>query len=196
LRRATQEANMLDKPSGKRLSLGERVRELLRIDGQGNKADPTPRGRLPKEPQERKRQFATWYVFIAFLGLMLIQYIWLQNDQVETIPYSEFEQLLADNKISDVLVGSDTMQGTLKEPLPDGRKLFYTVRVDPDLAAKLQAHGVKITGAPSSNWLSTILSWALPIFVFYLIWIYAVRRMAERQGLGGVPACPIPSHQT
>jgi cell division protease FtsH len=38
------------------------------------------------------------------------------------------------------------------------------------------------TGAPSSNFFSTILSWALPIFFFYLIWTYGIRRMAERQG--------------
>ena len=89
---------------------------------------------------------------------MLIQYLWLQYTQVETIPYSQFEQLVDENKISEVLVGSDTIQGTLKEPFPDGRKLFNTVRVEPDLAAKLSAHGVKVTGAPSSNFLSTILS--------------------------------------
>jgi len=175
---------MLDKPSSK--EPGERVRQFLGLNRRNGKADPTPNGRLPKEPEERKHQFATWYVFIAFLGLMLIQYLWLQFTQVETIPYSQFQQLLTDNKISDVLVGSDTIQGTLKEPLPDGRKLFYTVRVDPDLADKLQAHGVKITGAPSSNLLSTILSWVLPIFIFYLIWMYAIRGMAERQGFGGL----------
>jgi cell division protease FtsH len=177
---------MLDTPSSKKLLPGERVRQFLGLSGRSGKADPTPKGGQPTEPEERKHQFATWYVFIAFLGLMLIQYLWLQYTQVETIPYSEFEHLLTDNKISDVLVGSDTIQGTLKEPLPDGRKLFYTVRVAPDLADKLQAHGVKITGAPSSNWLSTILSWVLPIFVFYLIWMYAVRGMAERQGFGGL----------
>jgi cell division protease FtsH len=66
---------MVDKPSSKKLLLGERVRQLLGLDRRSSKADPTPRGRLPKEPQERKHQFATWYVFIAFLGLMLIQYV-------------------------------------------------------------------------------------------------------------------------
>ena len=117
---------------------------------------------------------------------MLIQYVWLVYTQVETIPYSQFEQLLNENKISEVLVGHDFIQGTLKQPLPDGRKLFYTVRVDPALADMLKAHGVTITGAPSNNFLATILSWALPIFLFYLIWTYGIRRMAERQGLGGL----------
>ena len=117
---------------------------------------------------------------------MLIQYLWVQYTQIETIPYSQFEQLLDQNKISEVLVGSDTIQGTLKEPFPDGRKLFSTTRVDPELASKLTAHGVKVTGAPSSNFFSTILSWVVPIFIFYLIWTYGIRRMAERQGFGGL----------
>ena len=78
---------------------------------------------------------------------MLIQYLWLQYSQVESVPYSQFEQLLDENKISEVLVGSDSIQGTLKEPLPDGRKLFSTTRVDPELAGKLSAHGVRVTGA-------------------------------------------------
>src|ERR1700686_1912975 len=126
------------------------------------------------------------YIFAAFLGVMLIQFLWLRFTQIETIPYSQFEQLLAENKVSEVLVGTETVQGTLKEPFPDGRKLFYTVRVDPELADKLKEHGVTITGAPSSNFFSTILSWVVPIFIFYLIWTYGIRRMAERQGFGGL----------
>ena len=61
-----------------------------------------------------------------------------------------------------------------------------SARVDPGLADKLKEHGVTITGAPSSTFLSTVLSWVLPIFIFYLIWTYGFRRVAERQGLGGL----------
>ena len=100
----------------------------------------------------------------------------------------KFEQLVDENKIAEVLVGQETIQGILKVPFPDGRKMFYTVRVEPGLADKLRAHGVVITGAPSSTILSTILSWVLPIFIFYLIWTYGIRRMAERQGFGGLMA--------
>jgi cell division protease FtsH len=142
--------------------------------------------RTLKEPEERKHQFVTWYIFAAFLGVMLVQFLWLRFTQVDTIPYSQFEQLLDENKIAEVLVGQETVQGTLKEPFPDGRKEFYTLRVEPELADKLRAHGVAVTGAPSSTLLSTILSWVLPIFIFYLIWSYGLRRMAERQSLGGL----------
>jgi len=139
-----------------------------------------------KEPEERKHQFVVWYIFAAFLGVVLIQSLWLRFTQVETISYSQFEQLLQDNKIAEVLVGQDTIEGKLKDPLPDQKRLFYTVRVDPAFADRLKAHGVTITGALSTNLLPTILSWVLPIFIFYLIWMYGFRSMAERQGFGGL----------
>jgi cell division protease FtsH len=163
-----------------------RFLQFFGLENSRESASAKAKNRPTKEPEERKHQFATWYIFAAFLGVMLIQYLWLQYTQIEIIPYSQFEQLVDQNKISEVLVGSDTIQGTLKEPFPDGRRLFNTVRVEPDLAAKLSAHGVKVTGAPSSNFLSTILSWVLPVFIFYLIWTYGIRRMAERQGFGGL----------
>ena len=177
---------MLDKPSKDMQSaLPKRLRELL-----GYQDEPEQKGpnRPRKEPEERKQQFATWYIFAAFLGVMLIQFLWLRFSQVETIPYSQFQQLVDENKIVSVVVGSETIQGTLKEPTKEGRKLFYTVRVEAELADRLKAHGVTVTGVPTNTLLSTILSWALPIFIFYLIWMYGFRRMAERQGLGGLMA--------
>jgi cell division protease FtsH len=183
------ETDMLDqRRDTENSTLGWRFLKLL---GHGEAPSAGPGkgktgSRTPKEPEERKHQFATWYIFAAFLGVMLVQFLWLRFTQVDTIPYSQFEQLLDENKIAQVLVGQETIQGTLKEPFPDGRKEFYTVRVEPELADKLRAHGVVITGAPSSTFLSTILSWVLPIFIFYLIWTYGFRRMAERQGLGGL----------
>ncbi len=97
----------------------------------GDKAVGSTRRSRRKEPEERKHQFAIWYAFVAFLGVMLIQYVWLVFSQVETIPYSQFEQLLSENKISEVTVGADSIQGTLKSRFLTVGRLFYTVRVDP-----------------------------------------------------------------
>src|ERR1700674_356218 len=114
---------MLDQPSPQPTP-GRRFLQYVRekTTGDSGAGANTKKNGARKEPEERKHQFATWYIFAAFLGLMLIQSLWLRYSQVETIPYSQFEQLLADNKISEVLVGTETIQGSLKEPLPDGRK--------------------------------------------------------------------------
>src|ERR1700730_13314270 len=92
----SRETYMLDKPAGDMdPAPGWR---FLRFLGFGDDRDKAaePKARKPqKEPEERKHRFATWYVFAAFLGVMLIQSLLLRFSQVETIPYSEFEQLLA-----------------------------------------------------------------------------------------------------
>jgi cell division protease FtsH len=128
---------MLDKRSNDGESAP--ARPILRFLGLDNSRDHESSGRRDrsaKELEERKHQFAIWHIFAAFLGLMLIQYLLVQDAQIETIPYSQFEQLLDQNQISEVLIGSETIQGTLKEPFPDGRKRFSTIRVDPaDLSA-------------------------------------------------------------
>lgn len=74
-----------------------------------------------------------WYAVAAVIGVLLFQYFWTAYTQIETIPYSQFEQLLAEDKITEVTVGADSIEGTLKEPLPSGKRSFFVVRVDPRL---------------------------------------------------------------
>jgi cell division protease FtsH len=104
----------------------------------------------------------------------------------DSIPFSQFEQLVAQGSVTEVAVGQDTIQGKLKDKLPSGKSAFVTARVDPALAEKLEAKGVVVTGVPSGGLFQTILSWIVPIFVFYLVWIFLGRRVADRQGFGGL----------
>ena len=77
---------MLDKPSdnAEARSRPTCVRRFLISLSGGEKPSPAAKDRLPKEPEERKHQFAVWYIFAAFLGVMLFQYLWLQYSQVES----------------------------------------------------------------------------------------------------------------
>ena len=138
------------------------------------------------EPDARKRQIMIWYVLAAMFGVLLFQQFWSSYSQVETIPYSQFETLLDQNKVAEVTVGADSIQGTLKEPLPDGKREFYAVRVDPQLFEKLASHQVVVNGAASGGIVQTILSWVIPVAIFYLIWMFLFRRLAEKQGFGGL----------
>jgi len=135
---------------------------------------------------DKKRDLAVWYVFFALAGLLAIQWAWGTYSQIETIPYSQFDQLVAAGKVSEVSIGADSIRGTLKSPLPSGKTAFLAARVDPDLAAKLAAHGVTVNGVPSGGLVATLLSWILPAAVFYGIWYFLIRRFADRQGLGGM----------
>lgn len=141
---------------------------------------------MSPEPDIRKRDFATWYIFAAMMGVLLLQWAWAQYSQVETIPFSQFEQLVSQNKVAEVTVGENAIRGTLKEALPSGKTVFVTTRVDADIAEKLAAHDVTVTGIASGGLIPTILSWIVPAFAFYLVWVFLFRRVAERQGFGGL----------
>jgi len=134
----------------------------------------------------RKQQVTAWYIIAAVFGVMLFQALWASYSEIETIPYSEFERLLSENRIAELTVGADSVQGTLKEALPSGKRAFFSVRVDPQLAARLAEHDVVVKGAPPAGFLQTLLSWVIPIGIFYLIWILIFRRVAEKQGFGGL----------
>jgi cell division protease FtsH len=140
------------------------------------------------EPEMRKRQIMIWYSIAAVVGVLVLQYFWASYTQIETIPYSTFERLLNEGQVSEVSVGTESIQGVLKDPLPSGKRSFYTVRVDPKLADKLSAHDVVIKGAPSAGWIVIVTSWIVPVVIFYLIWMLIFRRVAERQGVGGLMA--------
>ena len=50
---------------------GWRFLRLLGFGDSGDKAVEPRAKKPPKEPEERKHQFATWYIFAAFLGVLL-----------------------------------------------------------------------------------------------------------------------------
>ena len=91
---------------------------------------------------------------------------------VDTIPFSQFERLVAEGNVTEVSVGYDTIQGKVKDKLPSGNSVFVTARVDAALAERLVANGVVVTGVPSGGLLQTILLWVLPALMFYLVWYF------------------------
>ncbi len=139
----------------------------------------------PKQPLDRKTKLNAWYVALALLGVFFLQSVWTTYQTVEQIAYSEFESYLKQGRIAEVVVTPNQVQGTFKDPPPEGRSRFVATRVDPDLANELQQYGVKVTGGRDGSWLTDILSWVLPVLLFFGLWVFVFRRIAERQGIGG-----------
>lgn len=139
---------------------------------------------MEKPTKNNAWSFHIAYFLLALIGVLVLQQMWTVYRQTEVVPYSEFETLLRDSKIESVEVGSDIVRATLKEPMKDGRKQIIAVRVPTDIAAELQAAKVKYSGIVENTWVSTLLSWVVPIALFFLVWSYLSRRMT--QGLGSV----------
>ena len=141
---------------------------------------------MEPDSSSRKQSIAISYIFAAVIGMVLLQWVLATYNTIDTIPFSEFEQLVAQGNVTEVAVGQDTIQGKLKNKLASGKSAFITARVDAALAEKLEAKGVVVTGVPSGGLFQTILSWIVPALMFYLIWIFLGRRLADRQGFGGL----------
>src|SRR6185312_8733775 len=137
---------------------------------------------------DKKVQYNLWYVLAAVFGILLLQGLWQQYQQVEPIPYSQFQSYLKDGKIDDIVITDKYIQGTLKNASPGQPSQFITTRVEPTIASDLEKYGVKFRGATESGlgaFFRDVLSWVLPVVIFFGLWMFVFRKIAEKQGFGG-----------
>src|SRR3972149_11467421 len=134
------------------------LRDLLRIK------KPSDRG--GKKPILKKTHFTIWYFVIAFLIILLIQNYIMSRKAEDVIPYSEFKESLRADKIKELTITPESING--ERETEKGLRRFQTVRVeDSDLGKELEAHHVKYTGKVDSKWLTNIVPWVFsPAFFF------------------------------
>ena len=126
----------------------------------------------------KQRQFSIWYMFIALWALILLQTFLPSFFNPTEIPYSEFKESVAAGKVTEVAVSPQIIHGKLKED-----KVFHTIRIeDPDLLRNLAEHQVKVTGVIESTLFRDVLSWIVPIVLFFGVWWFLLRRMGQSQG--------------
>ena len=140
---------------------------------------------MASDQPSRKQSIIIGIMAAAALGSLVLEWALVSYNQVDTIPFSQFEQLVAEGSVTEVTVGQDIIQGRVKDKLPSGKSAFVTARVDAALADKLVAKGVVVTGAPSGGLFQTLLSWVIPMGLFYVVWIFISRRLDRQGGLGG-----------
>ncbi len=135
---------------------------------------------------EKKHQINLTYAMLAVLMVLAFQSWWAAKRQVETVPYSQFEKMLKRGELEQIQIRDRFIEGKLKSAQPDGRRYIITTRVDPVFAEHLAQYDINFTGVVESTVLRDLLSWILPIFFFFAIWMFVIRRMAEKQGFGGL----------
>ena len=132
-----------------------------------------------------KTRFTFVYVFLAMLGVLLLQDAIGKFQDVAPLPYSEFQRLLKEGKVKEVVVAANQIRGEFKEPV-QGKTRFMTTRVEPDIVTELSKYDVKFAGQVESTWLPLLLSWVVPIVLFAGVWVYLTRKMAGRVGSDGL----------
>ena len=132
----------------------------------------------------RETQANLWYVVLAVLAVLFIQDAFSSAHQTASISYSEFETYAQEGQIATAIIGNQFITGEFSGPV-DGKSRYVTALVDPAIAERLEETGVEIVGRIENTFLRDILSWVIPIFIFFAIWMLLFRRFAEKQGMGG-----------
>ncbi|CAI8702741.1 ATP-dependent zinc metalloprotease FtsH [Pseudomonas chlororaphis] len=133
----------------------------------------------------KSHQWNLSYFVIALAMVALAQFLFFDRHVVQDIPYSQFLQLLNEQKVSDLRIEKDRISGKLQPPI-DGHDRFSTVRVEPALAADLARSTVGFRGINENTLMSNLLGWLLPFVLIMAVWHFLFRGLAEKQGLGGL----------
>ena len=129
---------------------------------------------------ENKTKFNIWYVIAAAWGVLLLQNMLFEQFRPSVIAYSEFIDAVEKDKVIEIAVGQDRISGKMRGE-NDDEIIFTTVRVDNDLSQKLAEHNVKFSGRVENTFFRTILSWVIPIAIFFGVWYFLMRRMQAGQ---------------
>lgn len=153
---------------------------------------------------ERHWQFSLWYL-LAAVSLLVVMYSYGAQEPTEEISYSQFKALLQADKVANVVLSPEEVQGQLMD-LDVGGILtpeqgarfkrwgerdvrFRAVRVeDPKLVETLEAKGVTFRGRVPNTWVTSVVSWVLSAALFIVVWLFLLRRLAGGGGPGGFMA--------
>ena len=130
---------------------------------------------------EKRQKFSIWYVLLGIWIVLILQNTITTMFSIKTIPYSEFLKLLKDNKVIEVAISANQIQGKIKDDASGKEQMFRTIRVDPDTSKLLEQFNVNFKGEIESRFLPTLLSWIVPVLLFIGIWYFLIKHMAGRQ---------------
>jgi cell division protease FtsH len=125
------------------------------------------------------------WVVVALLGFLLLQNLF--QDPAEKINMSRFLTLIDDKRITEVRIGSGTVEGTQPGRGEEAELKVYAelpTNFEPNpLINRLERNGIEWTGRQESIW-SQLLLTLLPFLVLgFLYYFFIVRRL--RNQLGG-----------
>ena len=134
---------------------------------------------------EKHQKFSIWYVLLGIWLVLIAQQYLGSFFSIEVIPYSRFLQLLKENKITEVAISANQVQGKMKveDQGSAKEKMFRSIRVDPETSKLLEQYNVTFKGEIESDFLPKLLSWIVPTAIFFGVWFFFMRRiMGQQQG--------------
>jgi cell division protease FtsH len=122
------------------------------------------------------------YFSAVVIAVLFIRDFLASEQEVKSISYSDFQQLVDKGEVTDLIVGPTMISGTFKTVPAGSPARFSTIRVDPQIADELASHNIPYSGEPAPGLLANVLEWLLPSLLFILVWVFLMRPMMTGQG--------------
>jgi cell division protease FtsH len=133
----------------------------------------------PPNKDNRFQQIFRNSFFPAIFVLIMLYFLFSSFSPTgNEVEYSKFKQYVKDNKINEVIVSKNTVEGEYTDT--DGKKVkFTTARVeDPKLIEFLETNGVEYKGENRNFGITQFLfTWVLPFVLLFAFWSYILRRV-------------------
>jgi cell division protease FtsH len=130
------------------------------------------------------RRFPLSYVLLALAaGLWLSS---LLGPRSQEISYSDFKATLRDDRVEEVLIADNRIEGRLRrDAVASGESPYFHAVVVPDeaLVDDLEAHGVAFRGVAPDGFGTFLATTVLPAAIFVGFWVFAMRRFSPQAGV-------------
>ena len=160
-----------------------------------------PNSNNNNKKNDKKSKFPTWGILLIIVGVITIfNFLLMNNSKDDSIPFSEFKNLISDGTIKKVELGETYFLGYTEDsssaPMENGivtslitsnrGTVYKTVGLlTENFLSFLDSTGVTYyaTVTKPNYLLSFVLNWIIPIAFFMLIWRFLFKKMGG--GIGG-----------
>jgi cell division protease FtsH len=133
--------------------------------------------------EQKQQAFSIWYSLLVLI-IVLVMQTFLLTPKPQAIPYSQFKSLVKQGLVTELILEKQAIRGIIKATGAGEPQPFTTVRVeDPGLIAELEEAKISFRGEVASDWLPMLLSWIVPVALFFLLWSFLMKRMGAGTGL-------------
>ena len=142
------------------------------------------------EDNRSKKPLIVYYI-IALVVVMLLNALLfpqIERISVKEVEYSEFLEMLANDEIDTVQINDTQIAFEPKEQIQGGKATIYTtnrVTADDKIVERLLDAGVtfgQVVPEQMSPIIEFLLSWVLPLVIFYALGSFMFRKMSQRMG--------------
>ncbi len=142
------------------------------------------------EDNRSKKPLIVYYI-IALVVVMLLNALLfpqIERISVKEVEYSEFLEMLANDEIDTVQINDTQIAFEPKEQIQDGKATIYTtnrVTADDKIVERLLDAGVtfgQVVPEQMSPIIEFLISWVLPLVIFYALGSFMFRKMSQRMG--------------